>query len=97
MSICLDHESFEYQSLKNRTDIPGFHFDAICSYYLENYGRFPKLDEIPNTNSINILSKKYGDPEINSDESTDIEYFTFIINKSKLESNLNKNNKEDLQ
>ena len=60
MSICLDHESFEYQSLKNRTDIPGFNFDAICSYYLERYGRFPKLDEIPNTNSIAVLSKKLG-------------------------------------
>lgn len=84
MSICLDHESFEYQSLKNRTDIPGFHFDAICSYYLERYGRFPKLDEIPNTNSINVLNNKLGSSEEVSDDESGVSYHQFITSKEKL-------------
>lgn len=88
MSICLDHESFEYQSLKNRTDIPGFHFDAICSYYLENYGRFPKIDEIPNTNSLNVLSNKYKNHTIQKDETTETEYYEYIISKTKLHKDL---------
>lgn len=88
MSICLDHESFEYQSLKNRTDISGFHFDAICSYYLENYGRFPKVDEIPNTNSLNVLSNKYKNHTIQKDETTETEYYEYIISKTKLHKDL---------
>lgn len=84
MSICLDHESFEYQSLKNRTDIPGFHFDAICSYYLERYGRFPKLDEIPNTNSINVLNNKLGSSKEVYDNESDVPYHQFTTSKEKL-------------
>lgn len=84
MSICLDHESFEYQSLKNRTDIPGFHFDAICSYYLERYGRFPKLDEIPNTNSINVLNNKLGSSEEVLDNESGVPYHQFTTSEEKL-------------
>ena len=97
MSICLDHESFEYQSLKNRTDIPGFHFDAICSYYLERYGRFPKLDEIPNTNSIAVLSKKLGLYKEEYDNKSGISYYKFTTSEEKLKELLGVLNLDSLE
>ena len=97
MSICLDHESFEYQSLKNRTDIPGFHFDAICSYYLERYGRFPKLDEIPNTNSINVLNNKLGSSEEVLDIESGVPYHQFTTSEEKLKKLLGIPDRDSLE
>jgi len=51
MAICINKNSAQYQSLKNRAGISEFMLDAVCSDYLKRFGRFPYLDELPNSNS----------------------------------------------
>lgn len=51
MAVCINKNSVEYQSLKNRAGISEFILEAVCRDYVEKYGRFPHLDELPNSNS----------------------------------------------
>lgn len=51
MALCLNREGTEYSTLLNRSGIPGFKLDVIVSHYLEKFGRFPKLHEIPGSDS----------------------------------------------
>ena len=48
---CINKNSVEYQALKNKSGIPEFILEAISAEYLEKYGRFPELDELPKSNS----------------------------------------------
>lgn len=58
MALCINKNSVEYQSLKNRAGVPELILDATCSEYLEKFGRFPHLDEIPGSNSSNFLKNE---------------------------------------
>lgn len=49
--ICLNKNSVEYQTLKNMSGLSDFKFDMYASHYVEKYGRFPELDELPKANS----------------------------------------------
>ena len=49
--ICLNKNSVEYQTLKNMSGLSDFKFDMYTSHYVEKYGRFPELDELPKANS----------------------------------------------
>lgn len=49
--ICLNRNSVEYQTLKNMSGLSDFKFDMYASHYVEKYGRFPELDELPKANS----------------------------------------------
>lgn len=49
--ICLNKNSVEYQTLKNMSGLSDFKFDMYASHYVEKYGRYPELDELPKANS----------------------------------------------
>lgn len=51
MSVCINKNSIEYQSLKQRAGISEFILEAVCREFVEKYDRFPHLDELPNSNS----------------------------------------------
>lgn len=51
MSVCINKNSIEYQSLKERAGISEFILESVCRDYMDRYGRFPYLDELPNVNS----------------------------------------------
>ena len=51
MAICINKNSVQYQSLKNRAGIPEFILEAVSRDFMEKYGRLPHLDELPNSNS----------------------------------------------
>lgn len=51
MAVCINKNSIEYQSLKDRAGISEFILEAVCRDFIEKYGRFPHLDELPNSNS----------------------------------------------
>lgn len=70
MALCINKNSAEYQSLKNRAGISEFMLDSICRYFLEEYGRFPHLDEIQNSNSEPYLRKFI---KVTKDDSVEIE------------------------
>lgn len=51
MPICINKDSVQYQSLKNRAGIPEIIVSAVSRDFMEKYGRLPHLDELPNSNS----------------------------------------------
>lgn len=55
MAVCINKNSVEYQSLKDKAGISELILETICSKYIENYGRFPHLDELPGANSSQFL------------------------------------------
>lgn len=65
MAVCINKNSIEYQSLKNRAGISEFILEAICRDYMEKYGRFPYLDELPNSNSEQYLRDLFNIKENN--------------------------------
>lgn len=59
MAQCINVNSMEYQTLKNRSGISDFKLKAICTNYMDKYGRFPYLDEIINANSEPSLKEDF--------------------------------------
>lgn len=55
---CINKNLREYQNLKNSSGVSELLLDATCKYYLDTYGRFPHLDEIPSSNSKPYLEQK---------------------------------------
>lgn len=51
MSVCINKNSLEYQSLNERAGIPEFTLESICRDFVSKYNRFPYLDEIVDSNS----------------------------------------------
>ena len=43
--------------MKERSGLPEFILDATCRGFLDRYGRWPNLDELPNVDSSEALSK----------------------------------------
>lgn len=54
---CLNRETLEYQVLKQVSGISGFKLDSCIRYYLDNFDRYPHLDEIPGADSSKSLSE----------------------------------------
>ena len=54
---CLNRDTLEYQVLAKVSGVQGFDLDASIRYHLDNFGRYPYLDEIPGADSKNHLSK----------------------------------------
>lgn len=67
--ICINKNSAEYQHLKEVSGISELSLDSICYEYLERFARFPRLDEINNSNSSKYLKNKL---RLDSNNSTDI-------------------------
>lgn len=57
MAICLNKNSVEYQTRLKMSGLSEFKFNAFASNFVEKFGRFPELDEIPNANSIQYMKK----------------------------------------
>lgn len=66
MAICINKNSVQYQSLKNRAGIPEFILEAVSRDFMEKYGRLPHLDELPNSNSEPYLRDQLGVTKHNS-------------------------------
>lgn len=67
MALCVDKHSLEYQTLLQRSGVPDFNLNVVVSYYLENYGRYPRLNEIPNADSRAFMYKQLDVKVNNSD------------------------------
>ena len=80
MALCLNRDGLEYSTLKERSGISGFKLDVMVSHYLEKFGRFPRLDELPGSDSSESLLKSLGNPK---DEQED-DFQTVTIETSKL-------------
>lgn len=55
MAICLNKNSVEYQTRLKMSGLSEFKFNAFASNFVEKFGRFPELDEIPNANSTSYV------------------------------------------
>ena len=66
MALCINKNSVQYQSLKNRAGIPEFILEAVSRDFMEKYGRLPHLDELPNSNSEPYLRDQLGVTKQNS-------------------------------
>lgn len=57
MAVCLNRNSVEYQTLLKRSGLSEFKFNAFTSMFMDKYGRYPELDEIPGADSRPYLNK----------------------------------------
>ncbi len=69
---CINKNSVEYQTLLKKSGIPEIIVEAYSKEYLEKYGRFPYLDELPNSNSKNNLKTELKIKENGSSKISDI-------------------------
>lgn len=58
MSVCINKNSAEFQTLVKQSGLPDFYVSAICGNFVEKYNRFPYLDEIPGSNSQKYLESQ---------------------------------------
>lgn len=57
--ICINKNLPEYQTKLKMSGIQEDTFEAYSSYYLERFGRFPNLDELPNSDSSEYIKDIY--------------------------------------
>lgn len=85
----------EYQNLKQRSGIPELLLNATCAEFLDKLGRFPRLDELPGSNSTKYLNEalhinKYNgttiDNILNFTQSKTIEEAVVSLNNTYLDS-----------
>lgn len=72
MLTCINKKAPEYQNLKDKSGIQDFILNAVCRDYLDKYGRFPYLDELPKANSEAHLRDRLHIKEDNSAKIEDI-------------------------
>lgn len=70
--VCINKNSLEYQSLKERAGISEFILESICRDFMDKYQRFPHLDELPNSNSEQSLRNTFNIKQNNSVKIQDI-------------------------
>lgn len=51
MAVCLYKNSVEYQTLLKMSGLSEFKFNAFTSTFVDKFGRYPELDEIPGADS----------------------------------------------
>lgn len=90
MAVCMQ-QSAEYQSLKDKAGIPDTILDIVCQDYLEQYGRYPHLDELPNSNSESHINKRL---KIKTNNSAVIKHILEETNSESLEEAKHKLNDE---
>ena len=57
MSICINKNSVQYQTLLKRSGLSEFKLEAYCRAFVEEHNRFPNLDELPSVNSSEALKE----------------------------------------
>lgn len=82
MLTCINKNSVEYQTLKDRSGISDFMLEAICRDFLDKYDRFPYLDEIIGSNSDPHIRKSL---QLDSYNSTNIDNILSITGASTIE------------
>lgn len=55
--FCINKSSMEFQTIVKQSGLPEDLISAICGDFIEKYNRFPRLDEIPYSNSIPYIEK----------------------------------------
>lgn len=90
--ICLNKNSVEYQTLKNMSGLSDFKFDMYASYYVEKYGRFPELDELPKANSEKHLDNYLKVRTQSDTKFADTEYILQVTSSSTIEEAIKKIN-----
>lgn len=92
--ICLNKNSVEYQTLKNMSGLSDFKFDMYASYYVERYGRFPELDELPKANSEKHLDNYLKVKTVDDTKFTNTEHVLNVTSSDTLDEAIIKiNNK----
>mgnify|MGYP005924571603 FL=1 len=51
MAVCINKNSVEYQTLLKMSGLSEFKFNAFTSTFVDKFGRYPELDEIPGADS----------------------------------------------
>lgn len=69
MLSCINKNSVEFQTLKNRSGLSEFVIESVSRNYIDKLGRFPELDELPGSNSEPNLRESL---KIKKDDSTSI-------------------------
>ena len=72
MLSCINKNSVEFRTLKERSGLSESIVEAICRDFSDRLGRFPYLDELPNSNSETYLRNKLKIKENNSVKTEDI-------------------------
>ena len=57
MLSCINKNSVEFQTLKNKSGLTDFELEAYCRASIDKLGRFPYLDELPYSDSSEYLKK----------------------------------------
>lgn len=68
--MCINTNSYEFQTLKNKSGLSEFELEAQIEAYESKYGRWPNLDELDEANSEPYIRENL---EIRKDNSTRIE------------------------
>lgn len=58
MSVCINKNTAEFQTLLKQSGLPEFYIAGICSQFLEQYDRFPYLDEIDGADSSKYIQEQ---------------------------------------
>lgn len=59
MSKCIDKESGEYRTLKKITGVDDRILSVTSMYSMDEKGRMPEIDEVPNADSLPVLEKEF--------------------------------------
>ena len=76
MLTCINKNRFEYQTLKKKSGIQDSVLESICRSYLDQYNRFPYLDEILNADSKPALKEAISINQYNGAKISDILAYT---------------------
>lgn len=85
MLSCINKNSKQFRDLVQISGLSEFNVEAYCRYYLDKFGRFPYLDELPNSNSEPYLRKELN---ITSNNVTTIDKLLKFTGGSDLESSI---------
>ena len=55
MASCINKNSVQYQTLKNRSGLSEFVLESVCRGFINRHGRWPNLDELPDADSTSAL------------------------------------------
>lgn len=66
MAVCLNRNSVEYQTLLKMSGLSEFKFNAFVSTFVDNFDRYPELDEIPGADSRPYLNSSLSVKTIDS-------------------------------
>ena len=57
---CINVHSEEFRSLQEKTGLSTFNLKVEATYFMDKYGRFPRIDEIPGVDTKKALFKEMG-------------------------------------